>query len=111
MEIRITETPFPATMMALQRDSESEGAKVLSESLDMITTIRLCMKFNPGGTNAVRRCISSVMNRVKMPQNHAFLKKALSQPFPDGYINRKYNEMIVADKKTMQAMKRDGIIK
>lgn len=111
MEIRITETPFPATMMALQRDSESEGAKVLSESMDMITTIRLCMKFNPGETSAVRRCIASVMNRMKMPQNHAFLKKALSQPFPDGYINRKYNEMIQADKKTMIAMTRDGIFK
>ena len=111
MEIRITETPFPATMMALQRDSESEGAKVLFESLDMITTIRLCMKFNPGDTNSVRRCIASVMNRMKMPQNHSFLKRALSQTFPDGYINRKYNEMLRADSKTIQAMKRDGIIK
>ena len=111
MEIRITETPFPATMMALQRDSESEGAKVLFESLDMITTIRLCMKFNPGDTNAVRRCIASVMNRMKMPQNHSFLKRALSRTFPDGYINRKYNEMLRADSKTIQAMKRDGIIK
>lgn len=101
---------FPATSIAIEvHGPEKKECRDISEAIDMIVTLMLCMKEHGNDKAAIQSCARALNCRVEDPYNKVFLTKVMTALMPDAVIRTRVKEMAQRDWKSQRQMIREGV--
>ena len=101
---------FPATSIAIEvHGPEKKECRDISEAIDMIVTLMLCMKEHGNEKAAIKSCARALHNRAVDIHNKVFLADVIKAFMPDAVIRTRVKEMAQQDWKSQRQMIREGV--
>lgn len=101
---------FPATSISIEVHGPGKPQCVgLSEAIDFMATLMLCMKEHGNDKAAIKSCARALHNRAVDIYNKVFLADVMKAFMPDAIIRTRVKELAQADWKAQRQMIRDGV--
>lgn len=101
---------FPATSISIEvHGSDKPQCVGLSEAIDIMATLMLCMKEHGNDKDAIKSCARALHNRAEDIYNKVFLADVMKAFMPDAVIRTRVKELAQADWKAQRQMIREGV--